>query len=196
MSRRDSSRPSPDREPTRIPGQGGIELESTAGSIQLQPFELPHSGNEPKPGGRKRERSRGLGGRTFGPGEKVPVSGVYNVLDENGAYLERQITCHSGNQFPPQGKKGVHPQYELAYRAIHLAPTDEPLPYPPNIYRPGETVPISGLYDVVDEEGRYVYYQRALVEDHDVFDPLEDPVAYGYVLAFPARHLHHGLEPG
>lgn len=194
MSRRDGHRHSPDPEPTRIPGQGGIELESTAGGIQLQPLELPHLGGEPHPGETKPERSGALDGRTFGPGQEVPVSGVYNVLDENGAYLERQITCHSGNQFPPQGERGGHPQYELAYRAIHLAPEDEPLPYPPSIHLPGDTVPISGIYDVVDEKGRYVYYQRALVENHDVFDPLDDPVAYGYVLAFPARHLRHEMK--
>jgi len=125
----------------------------------------------------------------------VPVSGVYDVLDENGNYLERQVTCHVDSSFPPGHRKGLPRRYELAYRAIHLLPEEATTPYPSKIYLPGEKVRISGIYNVVDRDGHYLHHQRALIEDSETFDPLDDP-AYGYMLAFRARHLHQGPEHG
>lgn len=190
---------SENREPTRVPGEGGIELESTAGNIQLTPVSaatlLQNQGPEegsPSPG--KKEKKRPRRPPTYRPGTLAPASGVYNVLDEAGEYLEVQITSHAGKPLPPPPEGKGPWRYELAYKAIHLMPTDEPIPYPPEIHRSSETVPVSGLYNVVDAQGRYLFHQRALIERSDRFPQLEDPLAEGYTLAFPAKHLAHGPD--
>lgn len=193
MRREDRSK---EREPTRVPGEGGIELESTAGNIQLTPVNVASLLQKQSPGegppspGKKGPR----GVPAYRPGTPAPASGVYNVLDEAGNYLEVQITSHEGKPLPPPPEGKGPWQYELAYKAIHLTPTDEPIPYPPEIHRSGEAVPVSGLYNVVDAQGRYLFHQRALVERTDKFPPLEDPLAEGYTLAFPAKHLAHGPD--
>jgi len=210
VSRRDDSPGSPEKAPTRIPGQGGIELESSGGSIRLESLELHRAEpvadsaatSEPVTPERRRRRlwrrepPGALEGKRYKPGERVPVSGVYNVLDESGRYLKRQVTCHVDSSFPPGHKKDTPRRYELAYRAIHLVPEEGDVPYPAEIYLPGDTVRISGIYDVVDRDGHFLHYQRALIEDKETFDPLDDPKAYGYMLAFRARHLHQGPDHG
>lgn len=37
----------------------------------------------------------------FRPGQIVPVSGQYGVVDRFGAYLGRQVTSVRGEHFPP-----------------------------------------------------------------------------------------------
>lgn len=185
-----------ERRPTRTPGEGGIELESTAGNLQVKPAETASLVREALPGDRKRKWRRRRGRRviTYKPGDLAPASGVYNVVDKRGKYVHLQITCHANKPFPPPYGSSEPREYELAYEAIHLSLADEPVPFPPQIHRPGERVPVSGIYNVVDEQGRYLFDQRALVEQRQTFDPLGDPRAYGYALAFPARHLAHGPE--
>ena len=39
--------------------------------------------------------------RVHGPGERVPVSGIYNVVNEDHEYLDHQKTCVEGEPFPP-----------------------------------------------------------------------------------------------
>lgn len=194
--------PSTERAPRRVPGEGGIRLEATAGNAQL---EFPSGVKRALDMGGERElHEREVAqaehrGERFKPHDYVPASGVYNVVDENGCYLDHQITCHRGNRFPPATheellrKAGVGTySYELAYEAVHLTAGNRPPPHPTRIYRPGETVPISGVYNVVDREGNYLFHQRAWVEDRDEFESPSDPMAYGYVLAYPAKHLHTG----
>jgi hypothetical protein len=41
----------------------------------------------------------------YRPGDTVPVSGIYAVVDQNGSPVGRQITCEEGETFPPT----VHP---------------------------------------------------------------------------------------
>jgi hypothetical protein len=36
----------------------------------------------------------------YRPGQTVPVSGIYNVVDVYGTYLGRQITSEGGETFP------------------------------------------------------------------------------------------------
>ncbi len=193
---------STERAPGRIPGEGGIPLEPMAGNAQLR---LPPAAEE-RISHRRRERppapSAEKGwpwGERFEANDEVPASGVYSVVDREGRYLDHQITCHQGDGFPPATheellrKSGGEPyRYELAYEAVHLAPEDRPPPHPRTIYLPGEEVPISGVYNVVDREGRYLFHQRAWVKSHDEFGPTKDPAAHGYVLAYPAKHLSGG----
>jgi hypothetical protein len=34
------------------------------------------------------------------PGNTVPVSGIYNVVNSSGAYMGRQVTSEEGETFP------------------------------------------------------------------------------------------------
>jgi hypothetical protein len=177
--------------PSRLPGEGPVELEPVAGDIQLAGLRHPGS----------KRPSRTVEG-VFRPHEPVPVSGVYDIVDKGGNYLRSQVTCHQGSQFPPTkshfalGADGrgteedeSHFGYRLAYEAVHLqraARLDD------TIRLPGERVPVSGVYDVVDMHGEYLLHQRACVEG-EVFpvSDVHDPDAYGYRLQYEAEHLSH-----
>ena len=37
----------------------------------------------------------------YRPGDTVPVSGIYNVVDRYGIYVGRQVTSEGGETFPP-----------------------------------------------------------------------------------------------
>jgi hypothetical protein len=57
------------------------------------------------------------------------------------------------------------------------------------IYRPGEIVPRSGLYNVVNSLGDYQGRQDTFVQGTR-FSPVMRPNEYGYVLADPAVHRY------
>jgi hypothetical protein len=54
------------------------------------------------------------------------------------------------------------------------------------MYRPGETVPTSGIYSVYDAYGSYQGYQRTCVKG-EPFPPLTHP-AYGFKLYEATQH--------
>ena len=54
------------------------------------------------------------------------------------------------------------------------------------MYRPGQIVPQSGIYNVVDAFGNYQGYQRTCVK-WEPFPPLTSP-AYGFVLYQATSH--------
>lgn len=39
------------------------------------------------------------------PGNKVPGSGPYNILDPNGNPTSKNVNCQKGKKFPPTPKK-------------------------------------------------------------------------------------------
>lgn len=212
MSPGDRSPGSTGPRPTRIPGESDIELAAMAGDLQLA---APRRPGSPRRTGLRvatDEQRR----RVYRPREDVPVSGVYDVVDQDGAYLDYQITCHAGGEFPPSRARRAHRRgrlwtggprpveygYRLAYEAAHLHPVGEEQAEPPaKIFRPGEPVPVSGIYGVVDEDGAYLEHQRACVKHRhgedprararNVFPPLaaSSPDAAGYVLQYAAEHL-------
>jgi hypothetical protein len=184
-----------------------------AGDIQLARPRIPgtdRSGKRPLPTRRSAEESAGRSAaserqrrRIYHPNEPVPVSGVYDIVDEDGNYLGSQITCHQDRDFPPTQSRRAHKAHEqpygyrLAYEALHLQP---PRPRDTTIHLPGETVRISGVYDVVSLSGEYLRHQRACVEARDgeageehKFPETEgpEPGSYGYLLAYEAEHLTH-----
>lgn len=55
------------------------------------------------------------------------------------------------------------------------------------IYRPGDTVPVSGIYNVVTASGAPVGRQITCEED-ETFPPTVHPNEYGYVLAQETVH--------
>ena len=76
-------------------------------------------------------------------------------------------------------------------------------PFPPTprrdwIAAPGSAVAQSGIYDVVDEHGRYLSYQRAVVaspgDQAATFPELDDPEAAGYVLRLAPVHDAEHLD--
>jgi hypothetical protein len=59
-------------------------------------------------------------GDTFRPGEKVPNSGMYDVIHD-GAHKDRhQVTCANNDPFPPCRHSGQHVRFRLAIAAIHV----------------------------------------------------------------------------
>lgn len=198
--------------PSRQPGQGDVELEPVAGDMQLGSPALSNLRRAGRAKATEWERTH-----LFPPGARAPVSGVYDVVDDDGAYLEGQITCHEGTEFPvTQNKRarardeqveeangrGVtrvrtvhHYGYRLAYEAVHLTP---PVPKDEAIYLPGDLIPASGVYNVVDLNGMYLLHQRACVHNK-VGDKAKrnrfpetgemEPGTYGYRLEYEAEHL-------
>jgi hypothetical protein len=176
-----------------------------AGDLELARPRVPGT---PRPVGRKvaTEEQRT---HLYEPTDKVPVSGLYDVVNEYGDYLGFQITCHEGDEFPPTRAKRAHPpsgvkyRYKLAYEAAHLrrGPEHAAVEDAGRIFRPGEFVPTSGIYGVVDRSGNNLRHQRACVEHRPGEEPQGerrhafpaiaglDPDAFGYVLQLPAEHL-------
>lgn len=184
--------------PSRLPDQGQVEVESVAGDLQLTHLRTPGT-----------ERPASATKDFFEPNDVVPVSGVYDVIDGRGRYLKSQVTCHEGWKFPPSRnhRAGSPYGYRLAYEAQHLqSPRKEP---DRTIFRPGDIVPASGVYNVVDLEGGYLNCQRAFIENKRTRygsldgEPLEekphrfteteglDVADYGYMLEYKAAHLSH-----
>lgn len=208
--------------PSRLPDQGPVDVEPVAGDLQLGSLRGPESK-------RLKEDKR-----IYVPNGPVPVSGVYDVVDEEGRYLRSQVTCHEGWKFPPSrnplaleaeerarsdwerrreavdGGEDEPPHgygYRLAYEAQHLQSQQRERSLV--IYRPGDIVPASGVYNVVDLDGEYLQCQRAFVKDTRERrmsldgDPLErkphrfleteglGSIEYGYMLAYEAEHLSH-----
>jgi hypothetical protein len=186
--------------PSRLPDDA-VEVEPVAGDLQLT---RPRRPGTERPAPKRRT--------LYAPYELVPFSGVYDVVDEEGNYLESQTTCHEGKRFPPstnpkalEALHRVHPDlssvadsdeqpprrpfgygYMLAYKALHLQPEEADR----NIYRPKETVRRSGVYNVVGFDGEYLSCQRACVKGERF--PLTkglDPGTYGYQLEYEAQRL-------
>jgi len=59
-------------------------------------------------------------GDVFTPGQKVPQSGIYDVLHDPVHQNKHQVTCVHGEPFPPcrTCKHGV--KFRLAIAAIHV----------------------------------------------------------------------------
>jgi hypothetical protein len=54
----------------------------------------------------------------YKPGEKVPKSGIYDVVHDNQHAENHQVTCVMGEIFPPCNHCGDHPRFTL-FRAAH-----------------------------------------------------------------------------
>jgi hypothetical protein len=180
--------------PTRTPGDRRIQLAPAAGDLHLGVPHLPGTQRPPRRRPARVERIRGE------VGEPVPFSGIYNVVDADGRYLQHQIACHRDTTFPPTSETVTHGRpyrYELEAPAVHLhAGEVAERPRDLVVHRPREVVPRSGVYAVVDERGDDLGHQHALVEGRRFPADPEDPRAYGYVLEYEARHLSDDLRGG
>lgn len=63
------------------------------------------------------------GDSAYKPGERVKVSGIYSVVQDDGKDTF-EVTCVEGEHFPPtRSGKGAH--FELKYAATHAHKHDE-----------------------------------------------------------------------
>jgi hypothetical protein len=134
--------------------------------------------------------------RDYHPGDRVPTSGIYDVLHDNNHVEHHQVTCIKGYEFPPCRGCGEKVAFRLAKAALHLS-EDGPLnpDGDPNegvdaksakqksgqvwdtlrelvhgVYRPGMPVPQSGIYDVIHDNNHQEPHQVTCVKD-DKFPP-------------------------
>lgn len=59
-------------------------------------------------------------GEVFKPGEKVPHSGIYDVIHDTEHHDRHQVTCIYDEPFPPCNHCGHHVRFRLAIKALHL----------------------------------------------------------------------------
>jgi hypothetical protein len=59
-------------------------------------------------------------GEIFEPGQKVPQSGIYDVIHDPVHIKKHQVTCVYGDPFPPCNHCGHHVRFRLAIAAIHI----------------------------------------------------------------------------
>ena len=59
-------------------------------------------------------------GDEFGIGEKVPHSGIYDVLHDGHHSQKHQVTCIYGRKFPPCRGCGNEVRFRLAKPALHI----------------------------------------------------------------------------
>lgn len=61
----------------------------------------------------------------YKPGQVVPVSGIYTVLHDPVHQQAHEITCVTGEPFPPCHGCGTHPRYRLARATRHVVAGEE-----------------------------------------------------------------------
>lgn len=57
----------------------------------------------------------------YRPGNTVPVSGIYNVVDAYGRYMGRQITSEGGETFPATRPGTAEYGFMLAQQTVHYS---------------------------------------------------------------------------
>jgi hypothetical protein len=57
--------------------------------------------------------------RIYRPGETVPTSGQYGVVNVHGTYLGREVTCVRGETFPPTRHGTTEYGYKLRDTTVH-----------------------------------------------------------------------------
>jgi hypothetical protein len=56
----------------------------------------------------------------YRPGQTVPVSGIYNVVDMFGTYMGRQVTSEEAETFPATRPKTSEYGFVLYQQTTHL----------------------------------------------------------------------------
>ena len=59
-----------------------------------------------------------MSGTIYRPGDAVPVSGIYTVVNVLGESAGREITCEEGEVFPPTVHAGEY-GFVLARQTVH-----------------------------------------------------------------------------
>ena len=56
----------------------------------------------------------------YKPGDKVPASGIYQVIHDTVHKAEHEVTAVIGEHFPPCNHCGPHPRFTLLRAAHHI----------------------------------------------------------------------------
>ncbi len=127
----------------------------------------------------------------FKPGEIVPESGRYQLINAHGSSEEREVTSTKGEHFPPTPEPGMH--YQLVDSTRHkdkeAANQQEKVTTPSEeqqLFKPGETVPESGQYQLINAEGRSEGREVTSTKGEH-FPPTPEPGMH-YQLVDPTRH--------
>ncbi|MGA2426379.1 MAG: hypothetical protein ABSG07_20450 [Terriglobales bacterium] len=64
-------------------------------------------------------------GELFKPGDKVPHSGIYDVIHDPVHTQRHQVTCVFDDTFPPCNHCGGHVRFRLAVKALHITHHDD-----------------------------------------------------------------------
>lgn len=59
-------------------------------------------------------------GEVFKPGQKVPHSGIYDVIHDTVHKDRHQVTCIFDEPFPPCNHCGNNVRFVLAVKALHV----------------------------------------------------------------------------
>ena len=124
------------------------------------------------------------------PGTKVIDSGVYEVIDKHGCFLNLQIVAMQNQEFPMVD----HPfaiGFILHVKAEHLSKG--------LMFKPADEVPYSGIYDVAVDGVRKYHDRQVTCMAGDNFPPMVDaqkPNVYSYVLNYRARYMPYIFLPG
>ena len=57
---------------------------------------------------------------TYGPGQRVPRSGLYRVTHDAAHLAPHEVTCVIGEPFPPC-RDCQHPRFVLSRAALHMS---------------------------------------------------------------------------
>ena len=64
-------------------------------------------------------------GDVFKPGDKVPHSGIYQVVHDRNHAEQHDVTCVFGKIFPPCKGCGSHPRFKLVRAARHIETSEQ-----------------------------------------------------------------------
>lgn len=127
----------------------------------------------------------------YKPGEIVPTSGRYELINSDGSSEGREVTSTKGEHFPPTPESGMHyklvdPTHHKDQEAPNQQEDDVTTTENQQLYKPGEIVPQSGQYELINvdgsSEGREVTSTKG---EH--FPPTPEAGMH-YKLADPTQH--------
>lgn len=128
----------------------------------------------------------------FKPGEIVPESGRYEVLNSDRNSEGREVTSTKGEHFPPTPESGMY--YKLVDPTKHK--NKQVLNQQENnittisenerLYKPGEIVPESGQYELINSDGSSQGREVTSTKGEH-FPPTPEPGMH-YKLVDPTQH--------
>jgi len=129
----------------------------------------------------------------YKPGEIVPTSGRYAVINPDGNSEGREVTSTRGEHFPPTPEPGMH--YQLVDETLHKGnqeflsqPQKDVMTIGENeqLYKPGEIVPTSGQYSLLNPDGSS-QGREVTATKGEHFPPTPES-GMRYMLVDPTRH--------
>ncbi|MBW4640381.1 MAG: hypothetical protein KME05_19560 [Gloeocapsa sp. UFS-A4-WI-NPMV-4B04] len=98
-------------------------------------------------------------GQLYKPGEIVPTSGRYELMNADGSSKGREVTSTKGEHFPPTPESEMHyklvdPTHHKNQSSLNQQENDASTTTGnQQLYKPGEIVPESGQYELISADG-------------------------------------------